>query len=85
MGRKTRKRLATEERAKYITFYDDKNALWINRLCEEIEEFAEIGRPRTKWQAPGRVYLQFSRKDPQKEEQRNEIIRKKRQAQRNSR
>lgn len=85
MGRKTHKRLATEGRPKYLTFYDDQNALWINSLCEEIEELAEIYRPRQKWQTPGRIFLQFSRKDAEKEEQRYEVIRKKRQTQRNTR
>ena len=78
MPRKTRKQIAAGQRAPFLTFYDDHNALWINRLCEEVEALAHIYRPRTNWQTPRRVYLQFSKKDPRKEAERREAMERQR-------
>lgn len=77
MGRKTHKRLTTEARPKFLTFYDDRNAPWINRLCEEDEELAAFYRPRNEWRRPKRAFLEFSTKDESKERQRHEAIQRK--------
>lgn len=76
MGRKTRKEMPGEDNKP--TKYADSAPRWIRKLAEEVEELAEVVPGEKRWKAPGRVYLQFSKKDPRKEEQRHEAIQRQR-------
>lgn len=81
MPRKTRNRVSGEP--KKPTFYADAAPKWIRKLADEVEELARSLPQERRWKAPGRIYLQFSKKDAEKEASRNAIIQKKRQGQRN--
>lgn len=74
MPRKRRNDISGEP--KKPTRYADAAPRWIRELIEEAEELAEAVPEEKKWQTPKRVYLQFSKKDAEKEEQRNAVIRK---------
>lgn len=71
MPRKTRKEVAEE--IKRPARYDDSKPRWLKKLREEDE---------VRWQPPKRIYLQFSEKDSEKEDERREAIQRKRKAQR---
>lgn len=76
MPRKRRRQVHGE--TKKPTRYDDKTPRWMQDLAEEAEELADIVPERKRWQAPGRIFLQFSEKDKEKERQRREAIQRQR-------